>query len=72
MKTKKIKDLPGNQSLRGVKFYLPGTKNAVYYYSQWWHPNDKSGVWYKKTMESSDVFPLQLDKLEEALEFKLA
>ena len=67
MKTKKIKDLPGNQSLRGVKFYLPGTKKAVYFYSQW-----GCGVWYKKNMESSDVFPLQLDKLEEALEFKLA
>lgn len=71
-KIRRIKDLPPKQSLRGVKFFLPGTKQAVYWYSQWGYPEGKAGVWYKTDMNSERMFPLGLDKLEEAFEFKLA
>ena len=71
-KIRRIKDLPKDQSLGGVKFFLPGTKQAVYWRSQWGYSNGKAGVWYKTNIESQQVFPLFLDNLKEALEFKLA
>lgn len=71
-KVRRIKDLPKDQSLGGVKFFLPGTKQAVYWCSQWGYPNGKAGVWYKTNMNSERVFPLGLNNLEEALEFELA
>jgi hypothetical protein len=71
-KTKRIKDIDpsaGFRSLSGLKFYLPGTNEAVYWYSQWNYSNGKAGVWYKKDLMSGQIFPLQLDSLEEALDF---
>jgi len=71
-KIRRIKDLPKDESLRGIKFYLPNSKKAVYWYSQWGYPNGKAGVWYKTDMNSERVFPLCLNNLKEALKFKLA
>lgn len=61
---KKIKDLPKNESLRGVKFNDPKTGITGYWYSQW-----IKGIWWKKDMKSTFIFPLCLDDLKEALEF---
>jgi len=68
---KKIKDLPPNISLRGVKFRDPKTKTTGYWYSQWGYENGKAGVWYKPDMSKGQIFPLFLDDLKEALEFEV-
>jgi len=62
----KIKDLPGNPNLRGVKFHDPKTGTTGYWFSQW-----IKGVWWKKDFESTNIIPLFLDDLKEALEFKV-
>jgi hypothetical protein len=65
----KIKDLPPNINLRGVKFHDPKTGTTGYWFSQWGYENGKAGIWWKKDMKSGQVFPLFLDDLKEALEF---
>jgi len=76
MKTKKeklaglkIKDLPENASLGGVKFHDPTTGTTGYWFSQWGYPNGKAGVWWKPDMNSGAIFPLFLDNLEQTLEW---
>jgi len=66
----KIRDLPKNSTLRGVKFKLP-TGEEVYWYSQWGNPDRKAGIWYKKDMKESRVYPFFLDELIEALEYEV-
>ena len=68
---KKIRDLPENGSLRGVKFHDPKTGTTGVWYSQWGYPDGKAGVWWKKDMKSGSIFPLFLDNLKEALEFEV-
>ena len=68
---RKIKDLPKNINLRGVKFHDPKTGTTGFWYSQWDYKGGKAGIWYKTDMKSGQVFPLFLDKLEEALEFEV-
>jgi hypothetical protein len=68
-KNKKIKDLPEKGSLLGVKFHDPKTGTKGYWFSQWGYEDGKAGVWWKKDMKSTQVFPLLLDNLKEALEF---
>lgn len=63
----KIKDLPENQSLDGVRFIYPEDKQKYYWSSQW-----VKGVWGKKSLSSSAVFPLFCDDLNEALEWEVA
>ncbi len=65
----KLKDLPQDINLRGVKFHDPKTGTTGYWYSQWGYEGGKAGVWWKKDMESGSIFPLFLDDLKEALEF---
>jgi hypothetical protein len=60
----KIKNLPEEASLGGIKFHDPKTKTTGYWYSQW-----HKGIWYKKDIKSSQIFPLFVDDLKEALEF---
>jgi hypothetical protein len=67
----KIKDLPGNPNLRGIKFHDPKTGTTGYWYSQWGYPDGKAGIWWKKDMKSGAIFPLFLDDLKEALEFEV-
>lgn len=67
----KIKDLPEHKNLEGVKFYDPITGTTGYWFSQWGYKDGKAGIWYKKDLGSTRVFPLFLDKLEEALEFNV-
>ena len=67
--TTKIKDLPGDTSLRGVKFHDPKTGTTGFWYSQWGYEGGKAGIWWKKDMKSGQIFPLFLDNLKEAHEF---
>jgi hypothetical protein len=68
---KKIKDLPKQMSLQGVKFYDPKTKTKGCWFSQWGYEDGKAGIWWKKDMKSGQVFPLFLDNLKESLEFEV-
>lgn len=68
---KRIKDLDPTQSLGGVKFKHPQTGETCIWQSQWGYPEGKAGVWYKTDPTSTRIFPLCLDKLEEALEFEV-
>ena len=68
---KKIKDLPSNISLSGVKFRDPKTGTTGYWYSQWGYRGGKAGIWWKQDMKSGAIFPLFLDDLKEALEFEV-
>ena len=61
----KIKDLDPKKSLEGVKFKHPETGEVCIWKSQW-----QRGVWYKKDETSNQVFPLVVEKLEDALEFE--
>ena len=65
----KIKDLPNETNLDGVKFFDPKTKTTGYWCSQWGYADGKAGIFYKKDMQSTQVFPLFLDNLKDALEF---
>jgi hypothetical protein len=71
VKKMKIKDLPQDTNLRGVKFRDPKTKTTGYWYSQWGYDDGKAGVWWKRDMASGQIFPLFLDNLREALEFEV-
>jgi hypothetical protein len=65
----KIKDLPDNTNLGGIKFHDPKTDTTGYWYSQWDYNEGGAGVFYKEHMESTRIFPLCLNSLKEALEF---
>jgi len=68
---KKIKDLPPNASLGGIRFRDPKTGTVGYWSSQWGYPDGKAGIWYRTDPKSTQVFPLFLDDLKEALEFEV-
>lgn len=67
----RIKDLPKNINLGGVKFHDLKTGIMGYWYSQWGYEGGKVGIWWKKDMKSTEIFPLFLDDLKEALEFEV-
>jgi len=72
-KIKRIKDLPANASLYGVKFKHPETGKVCIWASQWdYSPNGEAGIFYKKVGNKNQLFTIQLKNLQEALEFKLA
>jgi hypothetical protein len=54
----KIKDLPPELNLQGVKFYDPKTKTKGFWFSQWGYKDGEAGVWWKKDMKDSQFFPL--------------
>lgn len=62
----KIKDLPDTVSLNSVRFKHPTTGEACTWVSQW-----AKGIWYKTDIKSSQMHPLFVEKLEEALEFEV-
>jgi hypothetical protein len=62
----KIKDLPGKTNLRGVRFIYPANGETYIWFSQW----DK-GVWGKKDLKDTQVFPLFVKDLHEALEWEV-
>lgn len=63
----KINDLPPGTNLGGVKFLHPETREICYWVSQW-----GKGVWYRKDLYDSQIFPIFLEDLAEAKEFELA
>jgi len=68
---KKIKDLPPNTDLGGIRFRDPKTGTVGYWYSQWGYEDGKAGIWFKRDWKSGAVFPLFLDNIKEALEFEV-
>ena len=70
----KIKDFPKNKELLGVRIKIPkkysdsyiGIKDKMYIFSSW-----QKGVWLKKKMSENRIYPLQLDKLTDLLEFEV-
>ena len=62
----KIKEICDDRSLGGLKFKHPETGEAVFWHSQW-----EKGIWYRKDDASSRVYPLFVEKLEDALEFEV-
>jgi hypothetical protein len=62
----KIKDLPKDKPLGGVVFLHPETGERCIWASQW-----QKGVWFKKDAESDHVFPISVEKLEDALDFEV-
>ncbi len=64
---KKIKDLPKDSDLTGVRFKYPGDGKLYHWYSQW-----QKGVWGKKDMKSGQLTPLFCQDIAEALEWELA
>lgn len=69
---KRIKDLPSETSLDGVKFKHPETGEVCLWASQWGYPEGEAGVFYKKVGNPSQLFMIQLKNIQEALEFELA
>jgi hypothetical protein len=63
---RKIKDLPPNVSLRGVRFVYPGDNQPYYYVSQW-----DTGVWGRKSKDDDRVVPLACAELSDVLEWDL-
>ena len=66
-KPKRIMDLPPGSNLGGVRFIYPGDGQAYYWASQW-----QKGVWGKKDPDSTQLFPLHVEDVSEALKWKLA
>ena len=62
----KIKDLPGNSSLEGVRFIYPGDGGTYYWRSQWC-----KGVWARKEPAEQRIWPLAVDDLKETLEWDI-
>lgn len=58
----KIKDLSPNQDLSRVRFRYPGDGQLYYWNSQW-----QKGVWGKKRLTDSQVYPLNCDDLKDTL-----
>lgn len=62
----KIKDLPRNASLGGVRFRYPGDGKLYYWHSQW-----NRGVWGKLTLDSDRAIPLFVGDLTETMEWEV-
>jgi len=74
-KVKKIKDLPNDISLDRVIFIHPNTKQYCRWISQWTYKDGGSGIWYKLYVEgeeeSTKLYPLLVNNLQEALNYKI-
>ena len=72
----KIKDLPKGTSLNDIKIKVPeGHPECLlkegYWKSQWGYPDGKAGIWIHKSLNSTQVYPIFLNKLEESLKFEV-
>lgn len=63
----KIKDLPDNVNLGSVWFKHPETGESCLWVSQWGYPGGKAGVFYRTDEKSNQIFPLCLNKIQDAL-----
>jgi hypothetical protein len=75
MKAMKIKDLPKNATIGGVKVRVPPEIKAEihegYWKSQWGYENGKAGVWLTKKLGDARVYPICIDSLAEVLEWEI-
>lgn len=62
----KIKDLPSDNSISNVRFIYPADGKKYYWHSQW-----QKGVWGKRDLKGSQMFPLFVEDLKEALEWEV-
>jgi hypothetical protein len=62
----KIKDLPEDADLGGIRFRYPGDSKIYSWVSQW-----QRGVWGKLHPEDTQLFPLFCDNLTDALEWEV-
>ncbi len=62
----KIKDLPIDQPISGIRFRYPGDGKTYYWSSQW-----QKGVWGRRDMKSEQVYPLFCNDLSEAMEWEV-
>jgi hypothetical protein len=62
----KIKDLPKDKQLQGIKIKIPkdkileGMKKEMYIYSGW-----NKGLWLKKKMTDSQIYPFFFDSFKD-------
>lgn len=63
---RRIKDLPENANLGSIRFRYPGDGQVYYWFSQW-----AKGVWGKKDLSSTQIFPLFCEEIEEALSWEV-
>jgi hypothetical protein len=73
----KIKNLPPQTNMTGIKIKIPDghpeyDSNTGYWVSQWGYPDGKAGVWLKKNLNETRIYPIFLDKLDEVLEWDVA
>ncbi len=66
MSSRRIRDLPDGVSLAGVRFLYPGDGQSYCWVSQW-----SRGVWGRKQLGDSQLYPLFVETLEECLDWKL-
>jgi hypothetical protein len=62
----KIKDLPKNISLEGIRFIYPLDGKPYYWTSQW-----NKGVWGKTSLSDNQIYPLFVNELEDVLEWEV-
>lgn len=72
----KIKDLPVTASLDKIHFKVPKGHpecpiKTAYWVSQWGYKDGKAGVWCKEKLTDTQVYPIFLDKLTDAMEFEI-
>ena len=72
----KISELPEGINLGGIKFRVPKNHpecplKTAYWSSQWGYPGGEAGVWCKKSIGDTQVYPIFLKKLSEALKWEV-
>ena len=69
----KIKDLPKNTNMGSIKVRVPANIDCEvregFWHSQWGYPEGKAGVWLKSDINSSRIYPVCIDSLEQCLEW---
>lgn len=72
----KVRELPPTENLHGklIKIPLTGEANPNnlkhgYWESQWGYPDGKAGIWFKKSMNDTRLYPVFLDKLKDCLDW---
>ncbi len=72
----KLKELPKETNLRGVRFKVPKGHfecplKYAYWWSQWGYSDGKAGVWCKESLNDTKVYPIFLDKLSDAQDWEI-
>lgn len=71
----KIKDLPEDIDLYGIKVRVPSEIECEihegYWKSQWGYSDGKAGVWLQKEIRDSRIYPVCIDNLLQCLEWEI-